>query len=121
MVRIPGAGRARLAVAGVWAYQGVWAKLLAREPGQRAILAAVPGVGPGRARTATVAIGLAETAMAAWVLSGRAPRACLATQGAAVAAMNAGGLRWAPSAIPHPRRLPARNACFLSLAWLATR
>ena len=121
MTLTPVTAAARLAVAGVWAYQGVWAKLLARAPEQRDILGAVPGVGPRRAKATMVALGLAETAMAAWVVSGRAPRACLAAQGAAIAAMNAGGLRWSRERIPHPRRLLARNAGFIALACLAAR
>jgi hypothetical protein len=110
---------ARIAVAAVWAHQGVWAKLLGRDPRQRSILAAVPGVGPGRAGAALVALGLAETALAAWILTGRAGRVTALAQTAAVVALNAAGLRWGGADVPRPGRLLARNAGFLTLAWLA--
>jgi hypothetical protein len=110
---------ARIAVAAVWAHQGVWAKLLARDPGQRAILATVPGIGPGRARAALVGVGLAETALAAWILTGRAGRATALAQTVAVVAMTATGLHVGGAGVPHPLRLLARNAGILTLAWLA--
>ena len=71
-VAVPGPGMARFAVAAVWVYEGVWAKVLDREPRQRRILAAFPGVGERRARRATLALGILEAAAAPWVLAGTA-------------------------------------------------
>src|SRR6266545_3954905 len=83
---------ARLAVGGVWAYQGVWCKLLGRDAAQRRIVAGLPG---------------------------RGRRCAAAVQTVAVAAMNAAGLRLARAEVPRPWRLLARNAAFLALAWAA--
>jgi hypothetical protein len=110
---------ARLAVGGVWAYQGVWCKLLGRDAAQRRIVAGLPGVGPARSRAALAAVGAGEAALAAWVVAGRGRRCAAAVQTVAVAAMNAAGLRLARAEVPRPWRLLARNAAFLALAWAA--
>lgn len=107
----------RTAVAAVWLHQGLWCKVLAKRPDHTAIVADVPGIGPQRARAATVAIGVGETALAAWVLSGRAPRRAAATQTALLAGMNAGGLLFARERIPGAGQMLARNAGLLALAW----
>ena len=58
----------RLALAAVWLYQGLWLKLLA--PSHHAgIVAEVPFGGPWL----LPAIGIAESALAAWILTGRHP------------------------------------------------
>jgi len=72
-----------------------------------------------RARALTAGIGLLEMSMAAWVLSGRRPRACAAAQTALMAAFNAGALVFARDRLRSPARLLARNTGLAALAWLA--
>ena len=81
------------AVAGVWLYHGLWCKLLG--------------------------LGVAETALAGWVISGVRPRLAAATGTALVLSMNGGGLAFERPHIPAPRALLAENAGFLALAWWA--
>jgi DoxX-like family len=107
------------AVAGVWLYHGLWCKLLDRCPAQADVVASVPGLRGARARAVLLSIGAVETALAAWVASGRSPRAAAAVGTAMVVGMNAGGLTFGRRHIPAPRLLVAENLAFLSLSWLA--
>ena len=77
----------RIGIAAVWLTFGVGFKLLGLVPRHRLIVARI--VGDGMAGPLTIAIGLAETALALWVLSGWKPRACAAAQTAAIVTMNA--------------------------------
>lgn len=110
---------AAAAVAGVWLYHGLWCKLLGGCPEQADIVAAVPGLRGERGRTVLLGIGVVETALAVWVLTGRRPREAAAIGTALVAGMNAGGLTFGRRHIPAPKRLVAENLTFIALAWLA--
>jgi uncharacterized membrane protein YphA (DoxX/SURF4 family) len=110
---------ARLTLAAVWLHQGLWAKVLDGDPSHREIVGRMPGMNAGRARAATVAIGLLEASMAVWVMSGRRPRACAAMQTALMAGFNAGALSFARDSIASPWKLIARNTGLAALAWLA--
>src|SRR6266536_6494328 len=59
-------------IGGLWLHQGIWSKVLGVRPEQADIVAGMPMVGRRHARTVTVALGWAETALAAWVVSGQA-------------------------------------------------
>jgi uncharacterized membrane protein YphA (DoxX/SURF4 family) len=107
------------AVAGVWLYHGLWCKLLDRCPAQLDVVASVPGLRGARARAVLLTIGAVETVLAAWVASGRRPRAAAAVGTAMVVGMNAGGLTFGRRQIPAARMLVAENLAFLGLAWLA--
>lgn len=111
---------ARLVLAGVWLHQGLWAKILDHDLSHRAIVGRLPGISPARARRATIAIGVLEAGMAAWVLTGYRPRACAAAQTLLMAGFNAGALTFARERIANPGRLLARNSGLIALAWLAT-
>lgn len=103
----------RLAVAGVWAYEGLVCKVLGRAADQREIVSAVL---PRQAvKPALVALGCAELALAGWVLSGARPKLAAAVQTGVVATLNTGGLL--SGHIPDPGRLLTQNAAFLALAW----
>jgi uncharacterized membrane protein YkgB len=110
---------AAAAVAGVWLYHGLWCKLLGGCPEQAEIVAAVPWLRGERAKPVLLGIGVLETALAVWVLSGRRPREAAALGTALVAGMNAGGLTFGRRHIPAPKRLVAEDLTFLALAWLA--
>ncbi|MEV4135752.1 DoxX-like family protein [Dactylosporangium sp. NPDC049742] len=105
---------ARAAVAAVWLYEGLWCKLLHGDPDQEKIVAAAPLLGPA----ALTGIGLVEVALAAWVLTGRWPRAAAATQTVLLVAFNAGGLLFAGDHIADAGRMLTSNAALLALAWL---
>ena len=106
-------------LASVWLHQGVWAKLLDGDPSHREIVGRLPGMNPASARRATMGIGLLEAGMAAWILSGRRPRTCALVQVGLMAGFNAGALAFAREDLESPRRLLARNAGLVALAWLA--
>ena len=108
----------RFAVAAVWLYEGLWCKILGGDGEQRAILAAVPLLPARLVPAALVGAGLAETAIAAWVLSGRRARAAALTQTALLVAFNAGGLCFAAGRITDAGRMLTANAALLALAWL---
>lgn len=107
------------AVAAVWLHQGLWCKVLGREPRHERIVAEIPLVGSAHARTATVAIGAAEVVLAAWLLSGRRPVVAAGAQTGLLAAMNVGGLLVARERIPAPTRMVVRNLALVAAIWTA--
>lgn len=108
----------RAAVAGVWLYQGAWKKGPWPDERHREIIASVPGVTAVAARRLTAALGVIETGLAGWVLTGWRPRRAAAAQTALVIVMNAGGLLFAGDLIAGHRRMMARNAVLLAAAWV---
>ncbi len=103
---------ARVALAAVWLYQGLWHKLL--HAGRHAeITAQVPFGGP----YLLPAIGLAECALAFWILTGRHSRECAWAQTIMLVSMNIGGLAFASALIPDPLAMITQNAVLLALAW----
>ena len=112
---------AAIGAAAVWLHQGLWCKVLSGDPAHRDILASVPGLGGPRARVATTALGLGETALAGLVATRGDRRWVAALQTALVGAFNAGGLAVGRSHIAHPARLLVRNGVFLALIWSAAR
>jgi uncharacterized membrane protein YphA (DoxX/SURF4 family) len=112
---------ARLAIAAVWLYQGGWCKLVAPNERHLRIVADLPGVGPAHARKVLALVGSAEVALAAWVLSGRAPRTAAAAQTALLGAMNGGGLLFSRGTIPEPANMVTQNLALLALIWSTAR
>jgi len=108
----------RAAVAAVWLYEGLWCKLLGRERRQVLVVEAVPKLGPLVGRQFLLALGIVETALAVWVLSGVAPGLCAIVQTALLVALNANGLLWARHIIHDPGGMVVKNAAFLLLAWV---
>ena len=103
---------ARLALAAVWLYQGLWHKLL-RAGHHAEITAQVPFGGPWL----LPALGVAECGLALWILSGRRSRECAWAQTVLIVSMNVGGLAFAGSLIPDPLAMITQNAVLLALAW----
>jgi uncharacterized membrane protein len=54
----------RLAIALVWLYQGFWCKVLGGIPRHEAVIASVPFIGSAAGRSALIALGLLECALA---------------------------------------------------------
>ena len=106
-------------IGGLWMYQGMWNKVLGARPEQAEIVAGVPLVGRRHARTVTVALGWAETGLAAWVVSRRAPRPAAVVQTLLIVAMNAGGWWFARTRLGNPRLLLLRNAALTVVIWAA--
>jgi DoxX-like family len=104
-----------LATAVVWVLFGMWFKVLGLVPRHRLIVAAV--VGEANAGPLTVLIGVAETAMALWILSGISPRVCAAIQSIAIATMNALELSLARDFLLAPLLMVCANTIFLVVVW----
>lgn len=109
----------RGAVAAVWLYEGLWCKVLGRERRQVQVVEAVPRLGPIFGRPFLIALGVVETALAGWVLSGAAPGWCAIAQTALLVALNTNGLLWARHIIHDPGGMVVKNVSFLVLAWIA--
>jgi hypothetical protein len=107
------------AIGGVWLQQGMWCKVLGARPEHASIVAAAPMVGRRHARSATVALGWAETVLGAWVVSRRAPRLTAVLQTLLIVSMNAGGWWFARTRLGNPWRLVLRNAALIVLIWAA--
>jgi len=106
-------------VAAVWLVHGLYNKLLGGSPRHLAIVQSVPGLsGAGGVRVLT-AVGLFEVALALWILSGRAPRRCAATQTAVLLSMNIVELTFARHLLISPAGLLPLNLVFLTFAWIA--
>lgn len=110
----------RLSIAMVWLYQGLWCKVLGGAPRQEAVISTVPFIGAGEVRLALITLGLVESGLAVWVLSGQRMRQAATVQTALLAAMNSCGLIWAWHLIPDPVGMIVQNFAFLVLVWIAT-
>jgi len=109
----------RIAIAGVWLYEGLWCKILARAPQQAAVVAAHPLFSPERARLVLLVIGVVEVALAVWVLTGLTPVLAALAQTVLLVGMNANGLLFARHEISDPGGMVVKNFAFLVLGWVA--
>lgn len=107
----------RVAISGIWIYQGLWCKVLGRVPRHREVMAMSPLFNKGAERFAILLGGL-EIALAGWVLSGAFARAAAITQIALLIAMNTGGLFWARRIIPDPAGMVFHNLALIVLIWI---
>lgn len=115
---LPPAWLIRIAVSAVWLYEGVWCKLLGRGPGQLDVVQAVPFLGQRWSAHFLRGLGVLETALGAWVLSGWLPGVCALTETVLLVALNSGGILWARERIHDPAGMVVKNTCFLLLAWV---
>jgi DoxX-like protein len=116
----PPSGLIRLAIASVWLYEGLWCKVLGREPNQLRIVESVPSLGPRVGTIFLKSLGVAETALALWALSGIQPVPCAAIQTVLLVLLNASGLIWARKLIHDPGGMVVKNFAFLVLVWVST-
>jgi hypothetical protein len=112
---------ARMAIAAVWLYQGGWCKLVAPNERHLRVVADLPGVGASNARNVLAIVGTVEVGLAAWVLSGRAPRSAAVAQTALLGAMNGGGLLYSRGTIAEPANMMTQNLALIALIWSAAR
>ncbi len=75
-----------LLLSGVWLINGLFCKVLNMVPRHQEIVGEI--LGKNHAPLLTEVIGLAESAMAVWILSGIQPRMCALTQIGVVLSMN---------------------------------
>lgn len=106
-------------VAAVWLLHGLYNKLLGGSGRHLQIVQAVPGFAGTTGVVVLAIVGVAEVAIAGWVLSRRAPRACAAAQTVLLLSMNAIELTFARHLLLWPAGLIPVNLAFLALAWTA--
>jgi len=110
---------ARGIIASVWAYHGVYSKLMLGDPAYLDVIESLPFVNPAFALIPLAWIGLLETCLAVWVLSGLAPRRASWVQTLLLLGMNTGGLLWERESICDPVAMIAQNIAFLALIWMS--
>ena len=103
----------------VWLYEGLWCKLLRGEPGEIEVVKAVPRYGARYGVLFLMALGVVESVVALWVLSGVAPLLCAIAQTALLVSLNSSGFYWARYVIHDPRGMLVKNFAFLVLAWVS--
>lgn len=109
----------RSAIAAVWLYEGLWSKVLGRQPSQGRITEAVPFLGPGAGPAFLKALGVVETLLGLWVLSGWEPVWAAIVQTALLVSMNSVGLLFARELIHDPPGMVLKNAALVVLMWVA--
>jgi uncharacterized membrane protein YphA (DoxX/SURF4 family) len=108
-----------VAVAAVWFYEGLWCKILNGQPRQLRVVEAVPRYGPRIATTLLKLLGIVETVIGVWVLTGVAAIACALAQTALLVTLNFCGLLWARRLIDDPAGMVVKNFAFLILVWVS--
>jgi len=108
----------RIAIAGLWTFQGLWCKVLNRVPRHARVVEATPLFDRKQARWFLVTLGCFEMFLAAWVLSAQFPREAAIVQTALLILMNTGGILWARHIIPDPIGMLFQNFAFVMLIWI---
>ena len=108
-----------VAVAAVWLYEGLWCKLLGREPKQARVVAAVPQLGARFGTPFLTMLGIVEVVLALWVLSRLAPVLCAVAQTVLLVVLNTCGLLFARKLIHDPPGMVVKNFAFLVLVWVS--
>lgn len=106
----------RLVSAIVWLYNGLWLKVLAVDPHHLEIVSPLAndvGLSP---RFALGLIGLAESILAIWILTGWLARCSAVVQVVALIAMNSAGILFGGEAIAHPVGLIVGNLPLVAIA-----
>jgi DoxX-like family len=102
-------------IAAVWLINGLFCKVLGLVPRHEEIVGRI--LGPEHARAITVAIGVAEVAMAVWISSGFASRLNAITQIVVIAAMNILEFLLAPDLLLWGRLNALFALLFIVLIW----
>ena len=115
---IPTLTTIRIAIGAVWLYEGLWCKLLGREPSQEQIVASVPRLGERFGHAFLKILGAVEVGLGAWVIWGVTPGWCALAQAVLLAVLNANGILWARGLIRDPLGMVLKNIAFLVLVWV---
>lgn len=105
----------QLATAAVWLLFGMWFKVLGMVPRHRLIGAAI--LGEAVATPVIILVGIAEIAIALWIVSGIYPRFCAIVQSIAIVTMNALELSIARELLLAPALMVVANTIFLVVVW----
>jgi uncharacterized membrane protein YphA (DoxX/SURF4 family) len=108
-----------VAVAAVWFYEGVWCKLLKRQPHQLRVVEAMPHYGTRIGKELLKLLGVFEALLGIWVLTGIAPIVCALVQTLLLVTLNSCGLLWARQLIEDPAGMVVKNFAFLVLVWVS--
>ena len=108
-----------VAVAAVWLYEGLWAKLLGREPNQARVVGSVPQLGARFGGSFLQMLGIVEAVLALWVLSRLAPVVCALAQTVLLVVLNTCGVLFARELIHDPLGMLVKNFAFLVLVWVS--
>jgi uncharacterized membrane protein YphA (DoxX/SURF4 family) len=108
-------------VALTWLYEGLWMKLVARDPHELAIVAAVGGPGGLSSEQFLRLIGIGEALLGLGVLSGLWTRPLASLQILLLLAMNLIGSVWGGGNIARPVGLVIKNLPFLMCIYLVGR
>ncbi|HUK32862.1 MAG TPA: DoxX-like family protein [Vicinamibacterales bacterium] len=108
----------RGSVAAVWMYEGLWCKVLGRVRSQIDVVTAVPRLGPRFGVPFLKMLGVAEVALAVWVMTGIVPGLCAISQTLLLMTLNANGLMWSRHVIHEPIGMVVKNFAFLVLVWV---
>lgn len=108
---------ARLFVGVVWLVFGLGFKVLRGLPRHERIVARI--LGPTHAAVLTRLIGVGETCLGLWMISGILTVPCALVQTVIVATMNAIELKLARDLLLAPVPMLAANAALTALAWFA--
>ncbi|MFN9740113.1 MAG: DoxX-like family protein [Pseudomonadota bacterium] len=106
------------AVAGVWLYEGLWCKVLARSAHEHEVVSEVRFLSPWMVSVFLRGLGVVECALGAWVLSGWMPQAAAVAQTLLLVGLNTAGLTLARAKIPDPAGMLFKNFALLVLAWV---
>jgi DoxX-like protein len=106
-------------VAAVWLYEGLWCKLLQGEPHQLEVVEAAAQFTPASGRLFLNLLGIIESVIAFWVLSGLTPVLCASVQTLLLVILNSAGLLRASRIIHDPAGMVVKNIAFLVLAWVS--
>ena len=105
----------QLATALVWLLFGMWFKVLGMVPRHRLIAAVI--LGEAVATPVIILVGMAEIAIALWIVSGIYPRVCAIVQSIAITTMNALELSIARELLLAPALMVVANTIFLVVVW----
>jgi uncharacterized membrane protein YphA (DoxX/SURF4 family) len=108
----------RVAIAGVWIYEGLWCKILAHSQSELRVVQAVPHYGARVGALFLRSLGWVELSLGLWVLSGVAPGLCALAQTVLLVSLNAAGLTFSRHEIHDPAGMVFKNFAFLVLGWV---
>ena len=109
----------RTILAAVWFYNGLYLKLIVVDPDHLKVVEAVGQLGPLSPASFLTLIGLGETALAIWILSGWRYVWSCRLQFTLIVLMNMIGI--ATGGVPKPMALIITNLPLLALVWTAVR